>query len=377
MKIIIAGGGPVGLFLGICLSQKGIECTILEKRAAPVTDSRSLGIHPVSLGLFKQLGIVDDFLEAGVQIKKGIAHDGKKKMGEVDFSQLKPPFNFVLACPQFETERILEKQFTKLNPNGLIREAEVVAVTQNEKNIMVRFNKNGIEESITSNFVIGCDGKNSFVRQETGIFFGGKRYPDTYIMGDFEENTSFGKDAVVFLPKQGMVECFPLPNGMRRWVVKTNQFIEHVTQEKLSGLVLKRLGYDLSSINHSMLSSFGVQHFMAEYFVKNKIILVGDAAHVVSPIGGQGMNLGWLGAWKLAEILKVCLENPSREKELLHAYESKHKKVVKKAAKRAEWNMKMGRKHKIPFAKKALIHVLLHTPLSSIAARKFTMHGLG
>jgi 2-polyprenyl-6-methoxyphenol hydroxylase-like FAD-dependent oxidoreductase len=326
--------------------------------------------------LFEKLGISDHFLKHGLKIEKGIAHDGSKKLGEIDFSILNDPFNYILACPQFETEKILSEEFIKIKPNGLIKGAEVHAIHQDNKNeITCQYTLDGTEHNLESDFVIGCDGKNSFVRQEAGIFYGGKRYPDTYIMGDFEDNTDFGDKAAVFLPTQGMIECFPLPDKNRRWVVKTDKYIKKPSQKDLSDLIEERIGYDLKNIKSTMLSSFGVQHFMAEQFVKERILLCGDSAHVVSPIGGQGMNLGWIGAWKLSKVLSK-IQNNSDSVEALFLFQKSQKRVVKKAARRAEMNMILGRKQRLPIMKKLIVFLLLKTPLRKVAAQQFAMKNL-
>jgi len=375
-NVTIVGGGPVGLFLGICLSKAGINCIILEKRTKPVPDSRSLGIHPISLELFQKLGFSDKFLDAGISIEKGIAHTGKAKLGEIDFSQLEKPFNFILACPQFETERILTRQFLELNPDGFIHGSEVTSISQNNDSVTCKYCTNQDDFEVTSSFLIGCDGKNSLVRRETDIPFKGKRYTDTYIMGDFEDTTDFGNKAVVFLPKDGLIECFPLPNNMRRWVVKTNNFVKKPTQEILSDFILKRIGYNISNVSCSMLSTFGVEQFTAENFAVDRILLAGDAAHIVSPIGGQGMNLGWLGAWKLARVLEKISQHPENKTILLKEYQKEQKQILKKVVRRAEWNMKLGRRQLIPFLKKGLVIIILRTPLSKSAAKIFSMRGL-
>ncbi|MEP0006736.1 MAG: FAD-dependent monooxygenase [Balneola sp.] len=375
-EITIVGGGPVGLFLGICLSKQGIDCTILEKRAEPVQDSRSLGIHPVSLELFEKTGLVNEFLEKGISIKKGLAHNGKEVLGSINFDELEGPFNFILACPQFYTERILLAKFRELNPEGLISEATVTRVQQSGQDVSCWYQKAGKEYCITSKYIIGCDGKNSLVRKETGILFEGKRYPDTYIMGDFDDNTSFENQAVVFLPKQGLIESFPLPDNMRRWVVKTDSYIDSPTQNILADFVKQRVGTDLKTLKNTMISSFGVQNFSAENYFKDRVILCGDAAHVVSPIGGQGMNLGWIGAWLLAKALSKIKMNPEKDTEFLSDYQKQQKKIVKKASRRAEWNMKMGRKQSFPIFRKILVQLILKTPLKKIALNVFTMKGL-
>lgn len=197
------------------------------------------------------------------------------------------------------------------------------------------------------------------------------------MMGDFEDTTEFGNDAVVYLPKDGLIECFPLPNNMRRWVVKTNTFIPDSSSEFLSKLIKNRINVDLDPSTCESHSSFGVQHYLAERFILDRILLAGDAAHVVSPIGGQGMNLGWIDAWHLANVMSFC-RGISKDLPLadMFVYETKQKPIAKKVAKRAEMNMKMGRATKIPALKNYLVKILASSSLSNKVSQFFTMRGL-
>lgn len=376
--VVIIGGGPVGLFLGICLLKEGIACRVLERRNEPVPDSRSLGIHPVSLELFDEVGISEPFLKAGLKIKKGIALTDDKKLGEISFDNCPKPYNYILACPQFTTEKILRDELAKLDEHALITGATFKSFVEHEQSVEITYSTDQQpNQRITTNYLIGCDGKNSTVRQHASIHFSGKRYDDTYIMGDFEDTTEFGPDAAVFLAKDGLIECFPLPNGMRRWVVKTDYYISEPGQLKLATLVQKRLGYDLFGVKSTMLSSFGVQHLMAETFARGRVLLAGDAAHVVSPIGGQGMNLGWLDCRKLTDSL-VLLEgkNSVIAGQILQDYSAIQKRITKKVARRAEVNMALGRKQKLPFLRNAFVKGILHSPLKGKVAELFTMRGL-
>ena len=374
--IVIVGGGPVGLYIAGRLLQLGYSCTVLEKNESINPHSRSLGIHPISLELFENAGISQRLIDDGVKIRKGIAFWNQSKLGEIDFEQLPKPFNYILAIPQSDTERILQEWIEGLNNEVILRGAEVKSIQNDDESVTVRYQKDGELTSINSRYLIGCDGLNSFIRKDLNIPFEGKHYPDTYIMGDFSDNTAFGEDAAVYLHEDGLIESFPLPNGLRRWVVKTDHRIENPDAELLANLVLHRLGHSLDKTENVMMSSFGVQHFLAQKMAMGNVLLAGDAAHVVSPIGGQGMNLGWLDAEAAVQTITQSLKKPANQTDLFLLYSKKQRRVAKKVAKRAEMNMWLGRTESSNLPVKWALSVILNTPLSQLFARMFTMRGL-
>jgi len=376
-QAIIAGGGSVGLFLGICLHEAGIRCLVLEEKSKPVQHSRSLGIHPVSLELFDRLGFVEAFLNEGVKINRGLAYSERGKIGSVSFKNSRGDYSFILSIPQFKTEQILERELNRRDPEILLRDATVSRIEETSERTRVTFSRDGVERTVESDFTVGCDGKNSVVREEVGISFNGGPYDDVYVMADYTDNTIFGSDAVVFLPKDGLIESFPLPDDMRRWVVKTDSYHSDVSRTTVEKLVAERIGHDLGEEENRMLSSFGVQKFLAGTMAKGRIALAGDAAHIVSPIGGQGMNLGWLDAWDLSDVLKRVNHEKEDHAGLLASYSRRRTSAAKKAIRRAEFNMKLGRKSRFPRLKHAAVWFMLHTPVQHYMANFFTMRGLG
>ena len=375
--ITIIGGGPVGLYLAIRLLNEGISCMVLEKNPEIDQHSKSLGIHPVSLDLFDRCGLSEAYLSEGLKIRNGIAFWNRKQIGKITFDRLPGEHRYILALPQWKTERILADEVRKLNPKSLIRSAEVTGIQDEKECVRIAYQKNGQKHRITSRYVVGCDGKAGFLRDALHIHFQGKSYPDTYMMGDFSDNTAFGDDAAVYLHEEGLIECFPLPCGLRRWVVKTDGYIKSPQSEQLKDLIQQRLNHSLSGCRNTMLSSFGVQHFLAEQFHRGRCLLAGDAAHVVSPIGGQGMNLGWLDAEDAYSVLKKALSSPGSYQRLFPDYSFRRRKIAAQVARRAELNMHLGRKETSTLAYKTAVLLMLNTPLSRIFAKVFTMHGLG
>ncbi|AXJ00271.1 2-polyprenyl-6-methoxyphenol hydroxylase [Cyclonatronum proteinivorum] len=373
--ILIAGAGPTGLLLGILLAKAGIPFQMVEPRAEVSQHSRSIGIHPPSLQLFQEVGLSDAFLEAGNQIRVGRAYVNHDAIGTIPFTRLPNSFPFILTLSQQVTEEILERALLSLAPEQLHRGLGFADFTKEKNRLQVKLT-DGSE--IRCRYLIGCDGKNSLVREKAGIPFLGGSYPDHYIMGDFDDNLGSREEARVYLCEDGLVESFPHGKNLRRWVIKTRDAVSAPDAQLIAGLALERTGTSPDAATNSMLSTFGVQRMMAESFVKGRVILAGDAAHVVSPIGGQGMNLGWFDAKLLAGLLPDVLRPHKPLPRLLNSYEYRRRNAAYTAAERAEFNLRMGRSfsQRAVFFNKIMVRLLLLPPLRSILLRKFTMDGL-
>ncbi len=377
--LIIAGAGPTGLLAGLLALRSGLDVLILEKNAEPVLHSRSIGIHPPSLRLFSEAEMLDDFLGKGLAITRGhaLTHH-RAPLGTLDFGELEPPFNHILTVPQWITELVLTQKLTDLLPGVLQRDMAVTGIHQLEDRceVVVKEGRNGKEFTLRTRFVMGCDGKKSTVRQMAGISFHGGSYPHRYAMGDFTDRTNYGTDALIFLSEAGLVECFPLPPGTRRWVMQLDPSMPAKDAREFSRQVEQRCGIAPDPQTCSMFSEFGVERFMAERFWKGRVVLAGDSAHVTSPIGGQGMNLGWINASVAVQSIDAVLQGERRLEEASRHYNRIAGKRARKVIRRAEFNMLLGNRSRFPGLRNRAVRTLLGTPLRKILLHRFTMQGL-
>ncbi|MBK6848515.1 MAG: FAD-dependent monooxygenase [Proteobacteria bacterium] len=375
--VVIVGAGSVGLLLGCCLSRLGVAYRILERAAAPSAHSRAIGLHPVALELLDRLQLAAPFLRAGCRVDGGRAlrSDGRLA-GRLSFASCPPPFPFVLTLPQQQTESLLERALVERDPRALTRSAEVVRVEPLQDAVRVTYLDDQHDSKVLeAAVVVGCDGKHSMVRRAAGIPFDGAAYPDAFIMGDLDDDTGLGAEAVIFLHHEGMVESFPLPMGRRRWVARTDCPRQRATREELQAIVKRRCGVRLEQSQEHMLSAFGIERFLARTLVAGRIALAGDAAHVLSPIGGQGMSVGWQDAWHLAQTLQRTLRGDASSARLWRDYDRQRRRAALWASRRAEAFTRLGRPQRWPAARDALVRLALAWPLRATAARIFTMRG--
>jgi 2-polyprenyl-6-methoxyphenol hydroxylase-like FAD-dependent oxidoreductase len=382
-EVLVIGGGPVGLFMAALLLQSGVRVRVLEQRTAPEPHSRAIGIHPPALDVLQQIGVAKDLIAEGVPIRRGIAVGGGRQLAEMNFDRVSATFPFVLALPQCRTVAALERRVRELDPGALRRGIRVTGMRDDGDRVTVTGASPAGPVTYSAALVIAADGVRSAVRTLQGTPVKAKDYPDSYLMGDFADGTTLGPDAALYLAPAGIVESFPLPGALRRWVVR----LDRADSQRAAGphgqadaqwlvdRVRDRTGVDVDGGSNSMLSGFGVRSRLARRLVTGRTVLIGDAAHEISPIGGQGMNLGWLDAVALAPLVLAALRGADVEAEL-QRFARKRTTAAVKATRQAEINMALGRPlggTLLGVRNSAIARAAAVPAVNAFVARRFTM----
>jgi 2-polyprenyl-6-methoxyphenol hydroxylase-like FAD-dependent oxidoreductase len=363
----------VGMFLALRLADFGVSVRVLERHARARPGTRSLGIHPPGLARLQQLGIGDELVREGVRVCNGHVFLQRQPRARVALASRVADFPFVLSVPQPITERLLQETLQRQAPEAYLAGCEVEGVHEVADGIVLEIASAGRRHTLRAKYAVACDGRRSAMRLQHGIRFVGSAYPGRYAMCDAPDSTDLGSAAGIFIHREGLVEALPLPNGARRWVVRRSRDAadDRASLSELEAAIRRRTPYSLHTQAMSP-SDFVCERFLAERLVDGRLVLAGDAAHVVSPIGGQGLNLGWLGAWTLAAALHRALAG---EHTALVRDAQLRTQLARKVARRAELNMWLGRPG-ADAGRSLMLRALSRWPFAEYAARMFTMGDL-
>lgn len=398
--VVIVGAGPVGLFLANLLGSKKIPTLVFEKRSRReiLRGSRAIGITAPSLRLLGELGLLSDLKKRGVFIREAEVFENGKPCGHLDFRLLPKPWLPTLSVPQYETTRVLLKGIERFQNVNIFWETSFIRATTTADVIKGSFRfSNGRTKTMESDFLVGCDGHRSQVREAMKIPYSEKSSREAFLMADFKGRHPLGQKAALFFSKHGAVESFPMTKDLRRWIVQLGperwqtrkRFnTELAASPKKLALYLatevkKRAGFSVSGLNPDSFQWFRPRRTETKNYFQNRVLLCGDAAHVISPIGAQGMNSGFLGAAKIAQIIDRHApfrpnKNPSSTSALLtqlKRYQTTQKKLVSTAGRRAELHMWIGTRIGLVFSllRKWVTSLLLTRFFSPYLAKRFAM----
>lgn len=342
-EVAIVGGGPVGLLLAALLGARGIRVLVIERSTERPRHSKAIGITPPSLRILARLGLDEAFLRHGVPIRDCHVHGESGYLGCASFRDIPDANRFILSLPQQENLRLLEEKVATLPSITLLRGTELRSITQSANSATISLsNTGGSETTVEVGWVVGCDGSRSKVRDLLRMRTNGAHYRCHFVMGDFVDRTDLRSEAHLYFTADGAVESFPLPDGQRRWIVQTRTHLDETEPSFISDLVQRRTGINLPVDDQLNQSAFTPRWMQCEQYHDGRVILCGDAAHLMSPIGGQGMNTGWADAEFAAEMLQGILLEGDDPAPWLKAYDRCRRKASTTSIRRAARGMWLG-----------------------------------
>ena len=331
IDVLVIGAGPTGLILAIELLRRGVSCRVVDMNDGPAPHSRAVAVQARTLELCAGIGVVEEMLAAGVQTKAFSIHTGRILRAHVALTGIESPYPFVLSLPQTETERILLAKFVALGGH-VERQVKLTALMQDATGVTAKLTHSdgGTIETVQARYLAGCDGAHSATRHLLHASFDGSPYADTFWLADVHldwqqppgEFSAFLGDAAflfaVSLDAGGRYRLIAQPNGADP--------AHKPTLAEFQALVdtLGPAGTRLS--DPIWLETFRLHHRKVARYRDRRVFLVGDAAHVHSPAGGQGMNTGIQDAHNLAWKLAFALHNGAGDA-LLESYHTERDAV--------------------------------------------------
>lgn len=330
--VLVVGGGPVGLTLGCALRMQGVSCRVIDALDAPVTWSKAAVAHARTMEVFESLGVADAIVERAKVIHGVSAYAGGRRVLHVVLDEVDSPYPYIHGVSQRDTEAVLAARLAALG-GAVERSKKLTTFTQDEGGVMAALVRgDGSEEVVRARWIVGCDGAHSAVRHTLDLSFEGAPYEERVVQTD--ARVSWPRlveddEIVVFLAPDGPVACFPFFRDGRYRVLK--MYTEEPppgepTLETFQAMLDKQLPGTVVS-DPAWIVGFRIHHRLASRYRVGRAFLAGDAAHIHSPAGGQGMNTGIQDAHNLAWKLALVAHGAARPA-LLDSYEAERRPVA-------------------------------------------------
>ncbi len=314
-EVLIVGAGPTGLVLALWLIALGVKVRVVDRALEPGTTSRALAVQARTLELYGQLDLAPELIERGHRIPAVNLWVKGAAAARVPFATIGSgltPYPFLQIFPQDQHERLL---IERLEARGcsVERGVELITFEDRETGIKARLRgPDGIETECDATYLAGCDGARSTVRTQLGTGFPGGTYRQIFYVADVEaEGPAMNGELHIDLDEADFLAVFPLAQSRRARLIGTVRDeradrADTLRFEDVSDRAIQHLKVDVRKVH--WFSTYHVHHRVSERFREGRAFLLGDAAHIHSPVGGQGMNTG-IGdainlAWKLAGVLR-------------------------------------------------------------------------
>jgi 2-polyprenyl-6-methoxyphenol hydroxylase-like FAD-dependent oxidoreductase len=334
-NVLIIGAGPSGLMMAAQLLRYGVQPIIIDSKQGPTNQSKALAVQARSLEIYRQMGVIDRVITNGKQAG-GISfyREGENiaslSLGHVGEGQT--PFPFIHLYQQSKNERLLLDVLTQ-GCCPVYWDTNLVALKQTAEQAKVQLQSGEEIINLTCDWLIGADGAHSTVRKQLHIPFNGDTYPHEFYLADVELDNSelTGSQVQLYLSKNGFAGFFPMPEENCYRII--GNLPEPASKEDFDlQEILPQLnsitGLTVKVVNNNWFTAYRLHHRMADHFRVQRCFLVGDAAHIHSPVGGQGMNTGLQDAYNLAWKLGGVI-NKQLNEGMLDSYAAERMPVAK------------------------------------------------
>jgi 2-polyprenyl-6-methoxyphenol hydroxylase-like FAD-dependent oxidoreductase len=304
--VLVVGAGPTGLTLATSLIARNVRTMVVDRLAAGANTSRAAVVNARSLEVLEQLDVARRLVKEGHQAPRFTIRDGERTLIPIDFSVLPTGYPYSLMVPQSTTERLLLDRLTELG-GTVVRPKTLTGIVQDTDGVTATFDDGG---TVRARYVVGADGIHSKVREAAGIGFQGGQYDESFALADVRLSGDVPVDEVIlFWASAGLTVVAPLPGDVYRIVAPVTDAPEYPSKQFVQQLLDDRgLGAGRMVVTDVIWGSrFRIHHRVADTYRAGRLLLAGDAAHVHSPAGGQGMNLGIQDAIALAQALAAVL----------------------------------------------------------------------
>lgn len=339
-KVLICGAGPTGLMMACQLKRFGVDCIIIDPKDGPVKESRAVAVQARTLQIYEQMNIAQTALQQGTQAIKANIIIREKKVKEISFKNLgegSSAFPFFFILEQDKNEEMLYEHL-KSSGGDIMWKNSLLSFSQDENGITaVVKDENGIEKTIEADWLIGADGARSIVRHTLQTPFEGDTYENIFYVADTQMQWPWGHDGIsICFSKQTFIAVFPLlgEDHYRVIGILPKQFRQEDVKEfsQIKDVIEKQINLKVAFRNTNWFSIYKLHHRCVDNFRKKKVFLAGDAAHVHSPVGGQGMNTGLQDAYNLAWKLAMVVNKQGGES-LLASYNEERLPIAKRLVK--------------------------------------------
>lgn len=343
LPVLIVGAGPIGLLLAGELARHGVPCRLIDEARSRRSAPRAINLHARTLEILDALGLTGDLLALGrpvhgVTISSAPApstQPAATRLAHLSLDALDSPYPFILSLPQTDTERVLEGLAERCGVR-VERSVRFTGLSQDAAGVTAQLEhlEPGQVEFARCTWLVGCDGEQSTVRQSLHLPFTGAHYPEVFALADVRLAWERPDDqAQVVVSPQGMLMLMPLP-GAGRWRIVADlsplpggQPHPEPTLARFQTLVEQRGAGDARLLEATWMSHFRIHRRIVPHYRVGRVFLAGDAAHVHSPVGAQGMNIGLQDAYNLAWKLALVIHGTGRP-EVLNSYDADRRPIA-------------------------------------------------